>query len=96
VDIVDEHWSGSAKMLSGTSRIVGGDPYELRIAGLCDGDKIWKLVSAKVSAADQAAGVTLAPKPVRIAEKGWIRVLIKSEQSRSVKWLLKFGFERNT
>jgi hypothetical protein len=94
VDVLGEKWSGSAKTLSGISKIVGQDPYELRIAGLSDRHKNWKLVSALASKADQAAGVSVAVRPVPAGEQGWVRVLINSEHSRSVKWLLKFATER--
>jgi hypothetical protein len=31
MDVVAEHWDPDAKQLSGTSRVVAGDPYELRV-----------------------------------------------------------------
>jgi len=89
VDVLGEKWSSSAKTLSGTSQVIGGDPYELRIAGLDDGNKSWMLESASLSVADQAAGVTIVAKPIIAEEPGWLRVLIQSEQSRYVNWLLK-------
>ena len=94
VDVVRERWSGSARTLSGTSQIVGGDPYELRIAGLGDPDKNWKLASATVSADDKAPGVTIAAKPIAAGEEGWVRVVINSQSSRPVNWSLKFTTER--
>jgi hypothetical protein len=90
VDVVREKWSGPASTLSGTSQIVGADPYELRIAGLGNPDNTWKLASATVSADDKAAGVTIAAKPAAAGEEGWVRVVIDSNSSRPVNWSLKF------
>jgi len=86
IDVRDEQWDAATGTLSGVSRVVGGDPYELRIAGLADGGKQWKLATAEVSAADQAAGVTVsqAESPVLA------RVTIRATASREVKWSLKF------
>ena len=93
VDVLSEKWSGLTKTLSGTSQLVGGDPYELRVAGLHDGKKFWKLVSTAVSAADKAAEATISAKPVPTSEKGWARVVIESKESRSVAWSLNFDTE---
>jgi hypothetical protein len=94
VDVVAEKWSGLPRTLSGTSQVVGDDLYELRVAGLNDHDKNWRLVSATVSAADRAAGVTVAARPVTAGEEGWVRVVVSSKDSRSVNWSLKFTTER--
>jgi hypothetical protein len=80
VDVSGEKWQRN--QLSVISQVVAGDPYELRMAGL----EKWKAVSASVSAADQAAGVTIA---VSSREAGWLRVTIVSKDSRSVKWTVK-------
>jgi hypothetical protein len=70
VDVAGERWNASSRKLSGTSRIIGNDPYQLRVAGLSDGNKRWKLVSANLSVADKAAGVGIQPQPARLAEDG--------------------------
>lgn len=85
VDVTGETWRGGK--LSATSKVVGNDPYELRIAGLTSGAKVWKLVSADVSANDQAAGVSVSCKE----SSGLLRVTLQSSHSRDVKWAL--GFE---
>jgi hypothetical protein len=90
VDVTSEDWDSSKLMLSGRSRMVGSDPYELRIAGLNDGSRQWRLASATVAGRDIAAGVTITPKPASPAEDGWLRVDIHSGTSRSVDWKLKF------
>jgi hypothetical protein len=92
VDVSAEKWNAAAQELSATSQVVGGDPCELRIAGLDDGP--WKLVSAVVSQADQAAGVTLTAMPPVPGETGWVRVLAASPTSRTVQWRLKFHAAR--
>jgi hypothetical protein len=93
VDVTGEKWIGSSKTLSGASQVVGNDPYQLRVAGLNGGGNKWKLVSASVSAADKAAGVTITPKPALPSEEGWLRVSISSANSRAIKWTLKFAAE---
>jgi hypothetical protein len=72
--------------LSATSRVVGNDPYELRIAGLADGGKKWKLVAAGVSPSDKAAGVTVSCR----ASSELLRVTLRCPQSRDVKWTIQF------
>ena len=94
VDVLGEKWSGLTKTLSGTSQLVGGDSYELRVAGLNHHDKLWKLVSASVSAADKAAGVSIEVRPATASEDGWARIVINSKDSRPVNWSLKFATER--
>ena len=93
VDVLGEKWSSATSTLSGTSQIVGGDPYELRVAGLNDHHELHKLVSATVSAADQAAGVTIEAKPGMAGDEGWGRVVLSSKDSRAVSWSLKFAAE---
>jgi hypothetical protein len=84
VEITDEEWRKGK--LSATSKIIGHDPYELRIAGLTDGRRRWKLVSAGVSENDKTAGVTLSSNE----SSGLLRVTIQSPASRPVKWALHF------
>jgi len=84
VDITGEEWL--KETLSATSKIVGNDPYELRIAGLTDGGKTWKLVSADISPGDKAAGVTVSSHE----SSGLLRVTLRCPQSRDVKWTVMF------
>ncbi len=80
VDVTNEKWSG--KVLSGTSEIVGGDPYELRVVTPI-GRKAWVLKT--VSTGDP--GVETSFK-----QNGpYIRVTLKSKNSAMVKWSLSFG-----
>jgi len=90
VDVTDESWSAVSNSLSGSSRVVENDPYQLRIAGLHNGPMKWKLVSATISAADQNAGVRITPQRDQVDEEGWLRVDLQSHTSRAVNWLLRF------
>jgi autotransporter-associated beta strand protein len=83
VDILAENWDGT-NVLSGTSLIVGGDPYELRIVSPSAG---WKVQSAAVSAADQAAGVTVS----FTQSNGLARVTLLCATNRQVSWSASFG-----
>lgn len=79
MDVVEEEWSGWRKTLSGKSRVVGGDPYELRIALPAGGD--WKV--EKVSA--KGAVIKLG----EVSDKG-VRVVIDSPENRDVEWKIRF------
>ncbi|MEN9361708.1 MAG: hypothetical protein RL095_3243 [Verrucomicrobiota bacterium] len=79
--VVDVHGEAFRDgVLSGVSRLVGGDATELRIAGLKDG-KGWKLARA------EAEGASLEVLP---AEEGWLRLRLFSPANREVKWSVKF------
>ncbi len=91
VDVTGESWNAARKTLSGVSQVVGNDPYELRVAGLQEGGKKWRLISTKVSAQDQTAGVAIAAKTTDAGEFGWCRIGMDSKTSRSVRWTLEFA-----
>jgi len=79
IDLKREGWDGKA--LSGTSLVVAADPYELRIVS-----PKHTAVSARVSAADRAAGVSAEFK-----QSGpCVRVTVKSAASREVEWKVAF------
>ncbi len=83
MDVIDEQWDSGAKTLSGKSRVVGGDPYELRIIA----PGAWKAASAEVSTDDKAAGVE-----VKVAQAGTgLRVALKTGASRAIVWKVAFG-----
>ncbi len=86
-DVVEERWKDSA--LSGVSRLIGNDPYELRIAGTRDGGRTWKARAVELSAADRAAGVTAS----LIEEPGLVRVTVRSPVAREVRWRVTFTSE---
>lgn len=81
IDLLDEKWENN--ILSGTSKLIGNDIYELRIAGLADGGG-WVLDSATVN---ENAAIEVLPS----SEKGWLRVVIQSNESLTVNWQLKFN-----
>jgi hypothetical protein len=84
VDITGEVWREGK--LSAISKVVGNDPYELRIAGLTDGGKTWRVVSVDISPSDKAAGVTVSSHE----SSGLVRVTLRCPQSRAVKWTVRF------
>jgi hypothetical protein len=83
IDLLNEEWKNG--ILSGTSKIIGGDTYELRIAGMNDGGK-WEIDHATIVGKPGSATIEISPQ----TEKGWLRVVIKSKESQIVKWQLKF------
>ncbi len=93
VEVTGETWNAADNTLAGVSQVVGNDPYELRVAGLNENGRQWRLSSAKVSAKDQAAGVLVTAAPANHDEKGWCRVQINAKASRAVRWILTFAAE---
>jgi len=80
LEVTDETWSEETQTLSGVSQVVANDPYELRIAGIEDGGKIWKPIAA------EADGMT-----TDIREgPGLLRVMMHPGSSRGMKWSVKF------
>jgi len=84
VDLAGETWDAGKGTLSGTSRVVAGDPYELRIA-LPSGKDSWGAGAVAVSPEDKAAGVEISALAVK---DGLVRVTIRSPASREVRWTL--------
>jgi hypothetical protein len=78
VDVIEESWDSTAKTISGISRVVGGDPYELRIAK--PSSRSLKLANVKSDAAIQI----VSDDPL-----GW-RVQIDTPTNEDVKWTLQF------
>jgi hypothetical protein len=77
VDVLDEKWDGATKTLSGRSKVVGGDPYELRVV-LPDSN--WN--AETVSASSDAAGLK--------QNGSLVRATIQSAESGEVTWSMKF------
>lgn len=80
VDLMEEHWDESSSTLSGVSRIVGGDPYELRIALPPDAGY------TKVSHAECEEGTIV----VLSVQDAWARVVIAHTANATVKWQVTF------
>ncbi len=83
IDLLKEDWKNNT--LSGTSKLIAGDSYEMRIAGLNDGGN-WKLNKAAIVGSTEGISIDILPQ----SEKGWARVVIKSKESKQVSWTLKF------
>jgi hypothetical protein len=82
VDVSAVAWDAAKLALGGKSKVVSGDPYELRIVA-----GPYKASAAVVSEADRAAGVTAEARP----DGQNLRVTIKSPTTREVAWEVKFG-----
>jgi len=83
IDLLDEKWEKGT--LSATCSLIGGDTYELRIAGLNDGGD-WGIDSVTILEKNGSASIEILPQ----TEKGWLRLLIKSSTSQNIKWQVKF------
>jgi hypothetical protein len=78
VDVLDEKWHSSSKTLTGRSKIVGGDAYELRIV-LPEGN--WNATSAQASGGAQ----------VSFTQNGsLVRATIQSPKSKEINWTVRF------
>jgi hypothetical protein len=84
IDVVEESWNAGARALSGVSRLVGGDAYELRLAW---GLRATSASGVSVSADDMAAGV----KASFSQRGGLVRVRIDSPATREVRWRVTFA-----
>jgi hypothetical protein len=85
VDVRAEKWDAGTRMLHGESRVVAGDPYELRI-GTRKSRGAWKVASVAVSEQDRSAGVSVS----MWEDAGLVRVTIRSTKSRDVSWQVNF------
>jgi hypothetical protein len=84
IDVLEEKWNG--KTLSGTSLVVAGDPYELRIVTPTEPLK-WEGLSASVSSEDARAGVSIAIK----SSEPNVRVTILSPTQWRCSWAVVFA-----
>jgi hypothetical protein len=89
VDIVSETWDPAARTLAGTSKVVAGDSYELRVLTTSTAGT-WKPVSAEVSAAGRAAGQAGDMKVSIKTDGDLCRVTINPAASGEVKWKVVF------
>jgi hypothetical protein len=90
VDVESESWDAANRSLRLRIRLTGGDPNELRVAGLGDGSG-WAFARAAVAPEDTAAGVQIESLPQ--TEPGWQRVRLLSPTSRTVAVTLAFAAE---
>jgi hypothetical protein len=87
VDLVSEHWDASAETLHGESRVVGGEPYEIRIIGPAAAET-WQPIAAAASSVVSPARPSIEIKPTTTALVS--RVLIRSPENREVRWSVEF------
>lgn len=81
VDVTDERWDRATGTLAATSRVVGGEPYELRIAV----PRGWAVGQASASI---EGGGTI---PVEVREEpGLVRATIRPEQPGTLDWQIAF------
>jgi hypothetical protein len=82
VELSDVKWDLAHGVLSGRSKLVGQDPYEIRIdpAG-------WKVNGARISAGDESGGVTVSAKQ----DGDGVRAAIVSPTTRDVAWEIAFA-----
>jgi hypothetical protein len=87
VDVSDEQWDSGTSTLTGVSKVVGGDGYELRIsAKVPTGYR--GVAKVAVSRADVEAGVKIA----LVGQTGWqVRVRIDAPENRAVRWIIEFA-----
>jgi hypothetical protein len=85
LEVKKELWNAGSKSLTGTSAVVAGDDYEMRIVASAPAPD-WSVTKAGVSADDEKAGVTIAFSEA----DGLVRSVIKSPSSRDVNWTLSF------
>ncbi len=85
VDVVEQSWNSQRKTLSGKSKVVGSDPYELRIFAPADGEHR-KVSSVNVSRTDKRAGVTIKTRQTGPE----VRITINSPENRLVCWEIVF------
>jgi len=84
VDVLEEKWNESASMLSGRSKVVAGDPYELRIV-LPSGKTKWQAEAVNVSSDDRVAGVQSDFN----GDAQLVRATIRSPVSREIDWSVR-------
>lgn len=85
IDVVEEQWDPKTSCLSGISRVVANDRYELRVVLPAAGSQTSG--TPQISKADQEAGVTISVAP---PEGRLLRIVINAPTSRAVKWHLFF------
>ena len=89
IDVLTEKWKSGGKdqggTLSGRSKVIGGEAYELRMALPATSQK-WKVARAEVSPDDAAAGAA-----IKFAESDLgARATITTPADREVNWKVVF------
>jgi hypothetical protein len=82
IDLSEEKWDPATRTLSGTSKIVGDDPYQIRIVAPTNA----KVSSVEVAPEDKAAGVT-----IKIDDAGPnVRITLHAPTNSEVHWRVTF------
>jgi hypothetical protein len=81
IDVLEEKWDPSTRTLAGRSKVIGGTPYELRIAGTASASPTIELGSDSKQAGDTAK---------LTVEGQLLRVRITSSADREVSWAVRF------
>jgi hypothetical protein len=85
MDLHDDQWDAATATLAGRSDVVANDRYELRI--LATDGAFARATAVELDDAARQAGATAV-----ISQRGpLVRLTVRSPQSRSVKWSLKFA-----
>ena len=85
VDVSEEQWDAAGQTLSGVSRVVASDPYELRLI-VPISQNSWRIRGIGLSGEDEQAGVKSTFKQ----DGPKLRVTLTSAASRSVRWSVQF------
>jgi len=81
-DLIEEKWDEGARALTGVSRVVAKDPYELRIAAMGQG-KPWKAATLKTLSPDGTISL--------VGQDGWeVRIRIDSPCGGDIRWVIAF------
>jgi hypothetical protein len=91
VDVTDETWDAKTNTLSGISRVVGKDLYELRIV-LPQSNQTWHIAQINLSPEDKAAGIKTDFKQDDL----YVRATLSSPSSRLVRWKVVFSFNSDS
>ncbi|MEI8371724.1 MAG: glycoside hydrolase family 36 protein [Planctomycetota bacterium] len=87
VDLPEEKWDASTKTLSGQSKVVAGDPHEIRIALGAESTR-WHVTRTQANS---------GPATVALSqEKDLIRVLIKTATGGDIEWSVQFAKDEAT
>ncbi len=87
MDVTGEAWDNRKQTLTGISKVVGADSYQLRIF---TPDRSWQVTGAEVSQAEPSGDVTVQAQQMGPD----IRITIISPQSRDIRWKIAFGRQK--
>lgn len=85
VDLIEERWDPANRTLTGRSRVIGGDPCELRLT-LPPGAPRWRAVEFKITEPAPASAASSFA-----TDGSLIRARINSPESGEVGWVARFA-----